>query len=103
MISVELKEKNATNYKIMPLNGIQQHASDLNALEAFIKGNTINQTIPQQITHIASYNSLLALCYANGSVSFLDYDNKSERTINNVIETVRFIRTSSCSSSSNST
>lgn len=94
MITVELKEKNTTNYKIIPLLGIKDKIGDLVSLENHLKSIAINQTIPQQITCIASHGDMLVLCHANGSVNFIDYSQKTEKTINNVIETVRFIRAS---------
>ena len=87
-ILVGLEEKHVTSYQIMPLAGIAAIANDLNALKTQITGGAIKQSVPQKLTYLASFQSILVLCFENGSVNFIDFNEKTEKTMNNVLETV---------------
>ncbi len=78
----------------MPLEGIETKADNLKLLEDHLKSVSIAQTVNGKISYVASYKSLLAICYIGGTINFIDFQSKTESPVNNVLASVRIIRRS---------
>jgi len=76
----------------MHLEGIENKVDNLKLLEEHLNNVAITQTVNGKISHVASYETLLALCFVGGTINFIDFRSKSESPVNNVMTSVRIIR-----------
>jgi len=81
----------------MHLAGIEAMASDLKLLEDHLKMSAMTQTVAAKISYVASYKSMLAICYVGGTINFIDFALKTETPVSNLLASVRIIRRSSSS------